>query len=353
MTDLTVRTLNALAKSISQDTVAALRGKLRGVVALPGEDGYDAARTIWNAMIDRRPGADRPLRGAADVARAVDVRARATSCSLAVRGGGHNIAGNARLRGRPRDRPLADESGQRRSRDADAPGSSRAPRSPTSTRRRRPTGSRTPLGINSTTGVAGLTLGGGFGWSEPQVRADRRQSDFGGRGARPTAGWSAPARRRTRISSGHCAAAAATSASSPRSSSSSIRSARRCCRTGRLSACAGAERPAALPRLRRRGAGRAHVLGGDAQGAAAAVPARGMARQRSSWCWRCATAATSRRANRRRQPCGIRQADRRRRRRRIRSPPGNRHSIRCSRPARATTGSPTTSPSSATGRSTC
>ena len=43
MTDLTVRTLNALAKNISQDTVAALRGKLRGVVALPGEDGYDAA----------------------------------------------------------------------------------------------------------------------------------------------------------------------------------------------------------------------------------------------------------------------------------------------------------------------
>jgi len=71
MTDLTVRTLNALAKNISQDTVAALRGKLRGVVALPGEDGYDAARTIWNAMIDRRPGLVVRCLGAADVAHAV------------------------------------------------------------------------------------------------------------------------------------------------------------------------------------------------------------------------------------------------------------------------------------------
>ena len=87
MTDLTVRTLNALAKNISQDTVAALRGKLRGVVALPGEDGYDAARTIWNAMIDRRPGLVVRCLGAADVAHAVTF-AREEKLLVAVRAGG-------------------------------------------------------------------------------------------------------------------------------------------------------------------------------------------------------------------------------------------------------------------------
>jgi hypothetical protein len=55
MTDLTVRTLEDSTKKIAPETVAALRSSLRGTVALPGEDGYDAARTIWNAMVDRRP----------------------------------------------------------------------------------------------------------------------------------------------------------------------------------------------------------------------------------------------------------------------------------------------------------
>ena len=52
MTDLTIRTLDA-TRTITSETLAALKGKLRGRVALPGEEGYDAARTIWNAMIDR------------------------------------------------------------------------------------------------------------------------------------------------------------------------------------------------------------------------------------------------------------------------------------------------------------
>src|SRR5262245_40217082 len=51
--NVTARTLETSTTVISPDTIAALRGKLRGTVALPGEDGYDAARTIWNAMIDR------------------------------------------------------------------------------------------------------------------------------------------------------------------------------------------------------------------------------------------------------------------------------------------------------------
>ena len=98
MTDLTVRTLEAptkaSTKTISQDVVSALRGKVRGTVALPGEDGYDAARTIWNGMIDRRPALVVRCLGAADVINAVNL-ARDEKLLVAVRGGGHNIAGNA------------------------------------------------------------------------------------------------------------------------------------------------------------------------------------------------------------------------------------------------------------------
>ena len=71
MTDVAIRTLDGSSKSIPQDLVAALRGKLRGSVALPGEDGYDAARSIWNAMVDRRPGLVVRCLGAADVINAV------------------------------------------------------------------------------------------------------------------------------------------------------------------------------------------------------------------------------------------------------------------------------------------
>ena len=67
MTDVTIRTLDGSIKSIPQDMVAALQGKLRGGVVLPGEDGYDAARSIWNAMVDRRPGIVVRCLGAADV----------------------------------------------------------------------------------------------------------------------------------------------------------------------------------------------------------------------------------------------------------------------------------------------
>jgi len=55
-TDPVVLGLDGSTKTIPNDAVAALRSKLYGSVALPGEDGYDAARTIWNAMVDRRPG---------------------------------------------------------------------------------------------------------------------------------------------------------------------------------------------------------------------------------------------------------------------------------------------------------
>src|SRR6478609_6462982 len=163
MTDLTVRSLTASAKSISQDTVAALRGKLRGVVVLPGEDGYDTARSIWNAMIDRRPGLVVRCLGAADVINAIKL-ARDERLLVAVRSGGHNIAGNAVC-----DGGFLIDLSLMRSVRVD-PASRMARVEPGATladfdKEAQGFGLATPLGINSTTGVAGLTLGGGFGWT--------------------------------------------------------------------------------------------------------------------------------------------------------------------------------------------
>ena len=164
MTNLTVRTPDALVnQSIPQDTVAALRGKVRGVVALPGEDGYDAARTIWNAMVDRRPGLVVRCLGAADVIHAVKL-ARDEKLLVAVRGGGHNIAGHAVCDGGL----LIDLSLMRSVRVDLAFGTARVEPGATLAdfdKEAQAFGLATPLGINSTTGVAGLTLGGGFGWT--------------------------------------------------------------------------------------------------------------------------------------------------------------------------------------------
>ncbi|HEY1502735.1 MAG TPA: FAD-binding oxidoreductase [Stellaceae bacterium] len=140
-----------------------LRGKLRGSAVLPGEEGYDAARTIWNAMIDRRPGLVLRCLGAADVMAAVTF-ARTEGLLLSVRGGGHNIAGNAVC-----DGGLLIDLSPMKSVQVDPiartarvePGALLADFD----KEAQAFGLATPLGINSTTGVAGLALGGGFGWT--------------------------------------------------------------------------------------------------------------------------------------------------------------------------------------------
>src|SRR5689334_18960893 len=75
----------------SYDAVSA---ELRGIVLRPGHDEYDAARTLWNGMIDRRPAVIVRCRDAGDVRDAVRA-ARAHGIPVAVRGGGHNAAGLA------------------------------------------------------------------------------------------------------------------------------------------------------------------------------------------------------------------------------------------------------------------
>ncbi|MDP3858496.1 MAG: FAD-binding oxidoreductase [Stagnimonas sp.] len=146
----------------NDEKLSALRQGLRGRLATPGSDDYEQARTVWNAMIDRKPALAARCAGAGDVMRAVRF-ARESDLLLAVRGGGHNIAGNAVCEGGlqidlslmksvrvdPARRTARVEPGVTLGEfDKEAQAFALA----------------TPLGINSTTGVAGLTLGGGFGW---------------------------------------------------------------------------------------------------------------------------------------------------------------------------------------------
>ncbi len=139
-----------------------LRSVIRGTILQADDVGYDEARTVWNAMIDRRPGIIVRCAGTADV-RAAVAYARNHGLPLAVRGGGHNIAGSALCD----DGLVIDLSGMK-SVQVD-PGQRRAWVEGGATLRdfdheAQAYGLATPLGINSTTGVAGLALGGGFGW---------------------------------------------------------------------------------------------------------------------------------------------------------------------------------------------
>ena len=86
MTSVSVKTRSGALATLSSEAVDALRGRLRGPLCLPGEPGYEQARTVWNAMIDRRPGIVVRAAGANDVIRAVAF-ARRNGLRLAVPGG--------------------------------------------------------------------------------------------------------------------------------------------------------------------------------------------------------------------------------------------------------------------------
>lgn len=168
MTAVALKTLDGTgSSSIPAEVLEGLRKELRGTLCLPGEPGYDAARAIWNAMIDRKPAAIVRAVGAADVMRTVSL-ARDHRLLLSVRGGGHNIAGNAVC-----DGGLMLDLSLMKSVRVD-PVARMARVEPGVTlgdfdREAQTFGLATPLGINSTTGVAGFTLGGGFGWTSRKL----------------------------------------------------------------------------------------------------------------------------------------------------------------------------------------
>src|SRR3712207_2986746 len=80
--------------TLDDATIQAFTANFGGQVLRPGDDGFDAARKVWNGMIDRTPALIARCTGVADVMAAVDF-ARANNLLIAVRGGGHNAAGLA------------------------------------------------------------------------------------------------------------------------------------------------------------------------------------------------------------------------------------------------------------------
>lgn len=163
MSDLILATLDSGRTTIDTGALEALAASLRGRTASASDPPYEEARTIWNAMIDRRPGLVIRCMGAADVLAAVRF-ARANKLLVAVRSGGHNIAGSAVC-----DGGLLIDLSQMKSVRVD-PAVERAWVEPGALladvdKETQAFGLVVPTGINSTTGIAGLTLGGGFGWT--------------------------------------------------------------------------------------------------------------------------------------------------------------------------------------------
>jgi FAD/FMN-containing dehydrogenase len=144
------------------EKINTLKDKVKGQIVLPDDANYNEVREIWNAMIDRRPAAIVQCADADDVSHAI-YYARENELEISIRGGGHNIAGSALC-----DNGMMIDLSNMRAVRVDAE-KRRAYVEPGATlgdfdKAVQVHGLATPVGINSTTGIAGLTLGGGFGW---------------------------------------------------------------------------------------------------------------------------------------------------------------------------------------------
>ncbi len=147
---------------LSPDVLQSLRARLRGPLLTPGDAGYDDSRSLWNGMIDRRPLAVIRCLGTADVLAGVTF-AREAGLPLTIKGGGHNISGLAAaddsvmldmslmrgVRVHPGERTAHAQAGCLLG-DID--------------RETQVHGLASVQGFVSNTGIAGLTLGGGFGY---------------------------------------------------------------------------------------------------------------------------------------------------------------------------------------------
>lgn len=151
-----------IAERISQSAIEALRGTLRGVLLEPSHPDYDATRVVWNGMIDRRPALIARCRNAADVAAAIAF-SRHHDLAVAVRSGGHNVAGYAVCEaGMMIDMTLMN--GVRLSPDLERAYVEGGATWGDVDAATAPFNRATPGGLISATGVAGLTLSGGIGW---------------------------------------------------------------------------------------------------------------------------------------------------------------------------------------------
>lgn len=143
--------------------LSSLRSALQGRVIAPGDSGYDESRQVFNAMHDKRPAAIARCESAADVVAAVNV-ARQNALRIAVRSGGHSVAGLSVCD----DGLVIDLAGLKRidvdagTRTARAGGGVLWGEFDAATQQH---GLHTPGGRVTTTGVGGFTTGGGYGWT--------------------------------------------------------------------------------------------------------------------------------------------------------------------------------------------
>jgi FAD/FMN-containing dehydrogenase len=157
-----VRTLNGPDIDLKQEVIDGFKMSLSGTVLVPGEPGYDDSSTVWNAMIEKKPALVVLCLGVADVIASVKF-ARQHNLLICIKGGGHNIAGLATADGAimldmshmrgvwvDKEKSIAHAQAGCQLGDLD--------------RETQVEGLATVLGFVSQTGIAGLTLGGGFGY---------------------------------------------------------------------------------------------------------------------------------------------------------------------------------------------
>ena len=162
MVDLQVITNTGANTVLTEAMVEEFKASLRGPLLQPDDAGYDDARIVWNGMIDRRPALIARCAGVADVIEAVNF-ARNNHLLVSVRGGGHNITGNAVCDGGI----VIDLSHMKSVRVDPLKRTARAEAGLTWGEYNHETqafGLASTGGVVSTTGIAGLTLGGGLGW---------------------------------------------------------------------------------------------------------------------------------------------------------------------------------------------
>ena len=147
---------------LDEEIISDLKGRLRGELLRPGDEGYDVARKVWNGAIDRYPALIARCRGAADVVTAVRF-GRDQDLLVAIRGGGHGVAGPAVC-----DGGLVVDCSAMKGIHVD-PAARTARAEPgvlwgELDHETQAFGLATTGGIVTHTGIAGLTLGGGIGW---------------------------------------------------------------------------------------------------------------------------------------------------------------------------------------------